>query len=82
MTTENELNTTPTETHEEWLAGQMSHRRTELLSDSDWVTVRALERGDPVPEEWATYRQALRDLSQHPDWPQLQPEDWPVAPGQ
>ncbi len=28
----------------------------------------------------AAYRQALRDLPKHPNWPYLQPEDWPQAP--
>ncbi|WP_084027321.1 phage tail assembly chaperone [Delftia sp. JD2] len=29
----------------------------------DWVTLRAQETGDPVPEAWRAYRQALRDIS-------------------
>ncbi|HXK77687.1 MAG TPA: hypothetical protein PKY19_04305, partial [Oscillospiraceae bacterium] len=28
----------------------------------------------------ARYRQALRDLPDDPNWPDLQPEDWPKAP--
>jgi hypothetical protein len=28
----------------------------------------------------AAYRQALRDLPKNPNWPNLQPEDWPKAP--
>lgn len=81
MNTETELSTTPAETHEEWLASHMSRRRAELLSSSDWVTIRAMERGEPVPAEWAAYRQSLRNLDRHPNWPHLQPEDWPEAPG-
>ena len=80
MNTETELSTTQAETHEEWLAGRMQQKRATMLAESDWVTIRAMERGEPVPSEWAAYRQAIRDLSQHPNWPQLQPEDWPVAP--
>ena len=28
----------------------------------------------------AAYRQVLRDLPQHPNWPGLQPEDWLTKP--
>jgi hypothetical protein len=36
--------------------------RDRRLAETDWVVARAYERGEPVPEAWATYRQALRDL--------------------
>ena len=26
------------------------------------------------------YRQALRDITTHSNWPNLNPEDWPVKP--
>lgn len=32
------------------------------LADSDWRVSRAAERGVPVEEAWATYREALREL--------------------
>jgi hypothetical protein len=49
-------------------------KRRELLNATDWVTARAVERGEPVPEEWAVYRQALRDITLQADpfniiWP-------------
>lgn len=37
-------------------------KRIRLLADSDWVTLRSVESGTPVPQAWAQYRQALRDL--------------------
>ena len=37
-------------------------RRRERLFACDWVVTRATEAGTPVPAEWVTYRQALRDL--------------------
>jgi hypothetical protein len=56
---------------------QIQKQRTQLLNDSDWVVVKALEQGVPVPENWRTYRQQLRDITLQPGypltitWPQL-----------
>jgi len=36
--------------------------RDRRLAETDWTAVRAYERGEPVPEAWVAYRQALRDL--------------------
>ena len=36
--------------------------RNRRLAETDWIVARAYERGEPVPEAWAAYRQALRDL--------------------
>jgi len=36
--------------------------RTRRLSECDWVTLRAVSMGTPVPDDWAAYMQALRDL--------------------
>jgi hypothetical protein len=58
--------------------------RNVLLSQSDWVVVKAKETGTNIPAAWKTYRQALRDLpatiepenysimcknSEHASWP-------------
>jgi Phage tail assembly chaperone protein len=50
--------------------------RNKLLTDSDWVTTRAKDWEQPVPAQWASYRQALRDITEQPDpynisWPTL-----------
>ena len=34
------------------------------LAECDWLVVKANETGTPVPDEWKTYRQALRDITQ------------------
>lgn len=39
-------------------------KRDKLLAASDWVALRATDRGEPVPETWRQYRQALRDVTQ------------------
>jgi hypothetical protein len=45
---------------EAWAAFRAERDRR--LAETDWVVARAYERGGPVPEAWAAYRQALRDL--------------------
>jgi hypothetical protein len=45
---------------EAWAAFRAERDRR--LAETDWVVARAYERGEPVPEVWAAYRQALRDL--------------------
>ena len=52
--------------------------RDRLLADCDWVVVKAVESGQAVPTEWATYRQALRDLPQQIGFPTT--IVWPVKP--
>ena len=37
--------------------------RDAKLTECDWVVAKATETGTAVPTEWATYRQALRDLT-------------------
>lgn len=36
--------------------------RADLLRQSDWVVIKSQETGQPIPQEWKDYRQALRDL--------------------
>lgn len=51
-------------------------KRDELLKKCDWITLRSYSRNEPVPEEWKTYMQALRDLPanttdpENPVWPE------------
>jgi hypothetical protein len=52
-------------------------KRDELLTQTDWVAARAYERGEPVPQNYVVYRQALRDITNQPDpfnitWPVLE----------
>jgi len=52
-------------------------QRDTFLSDSDWTQVADA----PVDATaWATYRQALRDITTHDNWPHLEEGDWPVKP--
>ena len=61
-------------------------KRDKLLAESDWVTVKAVDQnaqdnlGIQVPTIWLDYRQALRDITSHANFPHLQDSDWPVKP--
>ena len=61
-------------------------KRDKLLAESDWVTVKAVDQnaqdglGIQVPQVWLDYRQALRDITNHANFPSLEDSDWPVAP--
>jgi len=50
--------------------------RDQLIADTDWM---ALSDNTLTPA-WATYRQALRDITDHANFPWLNDEDWPVKP--
>lgn len=56
----------------------LRHRRNKLLVEVDWVAIRAFTTGAPVPEEWKTYMQALRDLPANTEDP-ANPV-WPTPP--
>jgi len=51
--------------------------RNKRLTDCDWVVTRATSTDTPVPEEWKTYMQALRNLPSitedpaNPVWPSI-----------
>ena len=44
----------------------------------DWRAARAFELGEPMPEAWRAYRQALRDLPDQPGFPLS--VSWPDLP--
>ena len=51
--------------------------RDEMLKSSDWTQMPDSPLSDSDKASWATYRQALRDLPDHADWPNT---DWPTKP--
>lgn len=76
----------PIASYVEHLATQQSEldamaraRRENLLRESDWVVLRSLESGEPVPMDWLAYRQGLRNAPAQPGWPVS--IDWPMPPG-
>lgn len=61
-------------------AKSVRNRRDNLLAKSDWLVVFHTEKGTSIPLEWTTYRQALRDITAHANFPYLAEDDWPVEP--
>lgn len=61
-------------------ANSIRRTRDTLLSDTDWIVIKAQETGTSVPTDMATYRQALRDITDHASFPHLSEDDWPVKP--
>lgn len=65
------------------LSQEARAKRDGLLMATDWIVIKSLETSSPVPAEYLTYRQALRDLPSQSDfptnivWPSLFPE--PIA---
>lgn len=61
-------------------AEKTREKRNTLLAETDWVVVFHTERGTNIPLEWETYRQDLRDITGHVNFPYLKEGDWPVKP--
>jgi len=53
-------------------------RRDSLLRASDWTQIGDAALGDHTAEEWATYRQSLRDLPQ--TYSRVSEVVWPTPP--
>ena len=53
-------------------------RRNEILAESDWRVVKDTETGIAMSNEWKTYRQSLRDITQH--YQNLDDVVWPTEP--
>ena len=53
-------------------------QRDALLRESDWTQVLDAPLTDDRKSQYRTYRQALRDITLHQNWPDLADEDWPT----
>jgi len=61
-------------------AASVRSERDAFLASTDWLVIKAQETGGSISAEWATYRQALRDITDHANFPHLNEADWPVKP--
>ena len=52
--------------------------RDKRLQEVDYITLRSYSQGVPVPEEWATYQQSLRDITD--TYKSLEDVVWPTKP--
>ncbi len=84
----NDEKTAYTNAHNAKLATTQRATRDALLVETDWMAIKAAETGVALADNWKTYRQALRDLPTHSNWPDLKSpgpdgsgdNDWPVKP--
>ena len=51
-------------------------KRDGLLAETDWMALSDVT----ISAEMTTYRQALRDITGHANWPHLEKADWPTKP--
>ena len=51
-------------------------KRDGLLAETDWMALSDVT----MSAEMTTYRQALRDITTHANWPNLEEADWPTKP--
>ena len=52
-------------------------RRDRLLNETDWRVTKAIETGQPINQEWAAYRQNLREVTLQADPFNI---EWPIPP--
>ena len=57
-------------------ARNVRNQRDLLLGETDWTALSDVTMSD----EMATYRQALRDITSHANFPYLEEGDWPTKP--
>lgn len=57
-------------------ATTMRGERDMKLSETDYLALS----DNTLTTEMATYRQALRDITSHANWPYLNDSDWPTKP--
>lgn len=50
--------------------------RNAMLSETDFYALSDVT----MSTEMASYRQALRDITSHKNWPYIKPDDWPSKP--
>ena len=61
-------------------AAQNRGIRNNKLSDTDWTQVEDSSLSASKKQDYKDYRQALRDITNHENWPNLTDEDWPILP--
>jgi hypothetical protein len=60
----------------ELAAKAMRSKRNTLIAETDYLALS----DNTLTEAMAAYRQALRDITSHANWPNLDEADWPVKP--
>ena len=63
-------------TKNNFMASEVRDERNQKLKATDWMALTDVT----MSTEMATYRQALRDITTHANFPYLQETDWPTKP--
>ena len=62
----------------------LRRQRDARMREVDWVTLRSMRTGEPIPQEWQDYMQALADITKTQTPKLVQGElvgvEWPVRP--
>ena len=58
-------------------AEDVRSKRDAKLAETDWMVIKSAETGVALSTEMTAYRQALRDITTHANFPYLQDSDWP-----
>ena len=58
------------------IASRVRSERDDLLAQTDWWASSDLT----MAQAQTDYRQALRDITSHSNWPNLDDDDWPTKP--
>lgn len=61
---------------DEFAAASVRKKRDGLLSETDWTGMSDVT----MTSNTTTYRQALRDITDHANFPHLEDADWPTKP--
>lgn len=64
--------------YEDRISTEVRKERDRLLSETDWVSIRASDTGETVDPVWAAYRQLLRDITKQENFPHS--VIWPEVP--
>jgi hypothetical protein len=62
--------------YDQRVADKNRFKRNELLAETDYFALTDVTMNAAM----TSYRQALRDITNHANWPHLSDEDWPVKP--
>jgi hypothetical protein len=65
-----------TQAWDDGMASSNRGKRDGLLAETDWMALSDVT----MTTEMTTYRQALRDITTHANWPNLADDDWPTKP--
>lgn len=64
----------------ELIASNMRSVRDRKLASTDWTQFNDSPLDGTTKQSWSIYRQSLRDMTNHANFPYLDSEDWPTTP--